>query len=314
MRTVGFLAVLLCASACSDATGAVSQGKADRGGRKMANSLAAVQKWAGKDRNVSPYGGVAVSGIELFTVGSKRAYPDMGPGQLVAVVHGNLPPLTGAQIVKAVLDAGVADPATLATVALGGQPPIVDLKADLGSAPPDQAKLAHPPAVQDHVLEAWFWSSGMAHQLSRVRVDLRTLAQQLVTANDLLRSTQDPVDLAYDDLMKGNAFGPADRLVALSATQPRAVDALNDATAHAASADARAAAAQALTKAHNGKSVAALVGALKDGDAGVRKAAADSLGAIRDATARPALTAASSDVDENVKWAAIRAIKELPAP
>lgn len=277
--------------------------------------LAHVQSWAGSDSTVVEWTEARHPGFQFFVVGKNQS------SRLVVVEAGKWPPLEHEAALRALVERGAREPVQLARACLkiaeGAEELITVPGSGLDGIPPAEAVLARAPEISGGVL-TFFFRSARNRALSRTQIQLAGGAVKTELAAQLV-STATGSDGALAEARKGlfsdsNALQQlaVDKLVSL-ASDPRAVALLTEAVQSHGSPFARGIAAAGLGRC---KAVAAVpvlsVVLRKDKDAAVRKSAVEALGKIGDAAARPALTEASGDEDEEVKWAAARALKKLP--
>ena len=277
-------------------------------------SLEVVRARAGTDAIVTPWDGPNLPGLDLFFVRSKGSSDDPPSGSGLVVTGGKL--LTGPDAMRAVVATGSQDAHTLATYAsyllLDAALPLVD-GAGVSVIPAEKA-LIKPPSLVGTTLEFWTYQPPIDRaRLLHTRLDLSSLKIVSTLAEKLASPAQDAVETARAKLA-ASAFDQrkgAEELGKLCA-DPRVPAILANALATHKVPDTRVAAARALAGCKDAVSVKALITALGDAQAPVRKWAAESLGTIGDRSARPALEQlARTEQDPAARGSIARALDKL---
>ena len=269
----------------------------------------------GSDMIVTPWTGPAVAGFDLYFVNTKSSEGDPASGAGAVVHAGDV--LRGQDAMRAVIATGTKDAHALAAyssylLAHGADP----LTSDKGvSAPPPEKALIKPPAITGSSLEYWTYQPQIgAPVLLHTKLDLGTLAIASTKAERYQGGGgKDAVDVAREKLARA-PFDQKQGAAELGKLcgDPRVPKILAAELAGHKVPDTRAAIAKAMAGCKDAASVKALVAALADKHAAVRKWAAESLGAIGDRSARPALEKlAQSEQDPDAKVSAQRAAEKL---
>jgi hypothetical protein len=268
----------------------------------------------GTDVILTAWKGPAVTDYDLFFVRTKSSEGDPSTGSGV-VVNGDKV-LRGADALRAVIATGTKDAHALAAYAsylmARGADPLVS--GDGVSAPPAQKALIKQPTLVGSTLEYWTYQAPIDRPLLlHTKLDLGTLAIVSTRAEQLQGGGNDAVEAARQKFTM-SAFDQkkgAEELGKLC-SDPRVPAILAAELAGHKVPDTRAAVAKAMAGCKGAASVKALVAALADKHAPVRKWAAESLGAIGDRSARAAVEKlAQSEEDPDAKVSAMRAADKL---
>ncbi|HEY5920917.1 MAG TPA: HEAT repeat domain-containing protein [Kofleriaceae bacterium] len=320
------LAILLLAACGSQKTAPVPTATEDAATPPLAVDAAAttpkkpmtndeiLREKVGPDMIVTPWTGPAVAGFDLFFVRTKSSEGDPSSGAGAVVHAGDV--LRGQDAMRAVIATGTKDAHALAAYSsyllAHGADPLTS--GDGVSAPPPEKALIKPPVLAGTSLEYWSYQPQIgAPVLLHTKLDLTTLAIASTKAEKYGGGGKDAVEAArakfsmsaYDQKQGAAELGKL-------CSDPRVPKILATELAGHKVPDTRVAVAKAMAGCKDAASVKALVAALADKHAAVRKWAAESLGAIGDRSARPALEKlAQSEQDPDAKVSAQRAADKL---
>jgi hypothetical protein len=285
------VSVAVALAACTPApTGEQANRQPDGQGAKtmdQPSTLEKVKQWAGPNASVSPYGDVAVPGMQLFTVSPAPpagvAVHDYTPPRRGVAVQPSGAILEGKLAMQATLDAGASEPEDIARLALLFLHDTGDLVTSGDGA--------SPPGYQGRIFVYWWRTSDMSRQLMKSQLDVGALS--VTTEPGVARP--DPIEQARTTLASGSqivwrtAIGQLEALCA----DPRAVALLLETARTHADVPTRAKAAEAAGSCKSPDAIAPLAEVLaKDPAEQVRAAAATGLGAIGGERAAAALRAA----------------------